>query len=360
MATIPATATYLYYEQFGRAEDVLKIGELPVPQPTSKQVLIKVHVAGINALDCKRRNGDTKQLFSENLPIRVGYECSGVIVQVGEEVSDWKVGQEVIACVGSRDFAATGTVGEYIAVDDDSVALKPSTLSHRDGAAIPMASVTAYQVLKRLNVKEGGSIIISGGAGGVGLAAIQMAKNVFKAGRVVTTASLGVKTALVKSVGAVDDVIDYRVADWETKYKGDKFDCAFDTTGDSAKLFPLVKPGGAVVTISDKPSSDDVAHAVQLNWFTSAIVDLMSWSLRRAAAQHEVTYNFHFTSIKTTDMTTVATIYGQGQARVLIDSTFALEDATKAEAKVASGRAGGKVVVEVISCKLPGSPKKKA
>ncbi|DAZ93747.1 TPA: LOW QUALITY PROTEIN: hypothetical protein N0F65_007373 [Lagenidium giganteum] len=207
--SVPGTATHLYYDKFGRAADVLKLGKLAVPMPTNHQVLIQVHAVSIYALDCKRRNGDTKQLFSETLPIRVGYECSGVVV--GEEVTQWRVGQEVIACVNPTDYAATRT---YIAVDDDSVALKPSALSHRDAAAIPMASVTAYQVLKRLNLKPGGSIVIAGSAGG----------HVFQAGRIVTTASVGVKTTLLQSIGVVDHIINYREAAWETKYMGDKFE----------------------------------------------------------------------------------------------------------------------------------------
>ncbi len=153
----------------------------------------------------------------------------------------------------------TGTVAQFAVIDSRVLAHKPPNLSHAQAAGAPLAGITALQCFESAGMKQRGSVLITGGAGGVGTYAIQIAKALYDAAHIVTTASAGAKTDLVKSLGA-HRVMDYR--DTSTyfvdvlKNESAAFDCVIDCTGEASKLAPLVKPGGGLVSILSAPTSE--------------------------------------------------------------------------------------------------------
>src|SRR5690606_22367292 len=182
---------------------------------------------------------------------------SGIIEAIGNEVTDYKIGDEII---GSLEWAKQGAFAEYVATETKYIALKPKNLSFEEAAAVPLAALTAWQGLfDKLNVKAGQKVLIQAAAGGVGLFAVQFAK--WKGAQVVGVASAK-NEAFLKSVD-VDAIIDYKTADF-TKITSD-FDAVFDSMASSEKTIPLLKKGGKYVTITAKPSEDLVQkHDVKI------------------------------------------------------------------------------------------------
>ncbi|KAH9540278.1 hypothetical protein CY35_15G103500 [Sphagnum magellanicum] len=244
---VPTTHKAWTYAEYG-PPGVLKLEQIPVPDVAADEVLVKVYAAALNPVDGKRRQGKFKNTDSP-LPTVPGYDVAGVVVKVGKEVSKFKEGDEVYADVSEaalnkpRQF---GSLAQYTAVQEKLLALKPTRLSFAEAASLPLAILTAQEAFDRVNLKVGQSVFINGGAGGVGTLAIQLAKEVYGASLVVTTASAG-KVDLLKSLG-VDKVVDYKKEKYEEL--PDKYDVVFDTVGESNRSVKVVKEGGAVVALT--------------------------------------------------------------------------------------------------------------
>eukprot|EP01018_Ginkgo_biloba_P017890 Gb_28399 [translate_table: standard] len=236
-----------FYNQYGPL-DVLQFGDFPVPTAGPGQVLIKVRAAALNPVDFKRREGIFKDSDSD-FPAVPGCDVSGIVVDVGEGVSKFNKGDEVYSDV--QDFTEgkprqCGTLAQYTAVEEGLVALKPKNLSFEEAASLPLALLTAQQAFDTVNFQKGQSVLIVGGAGGVGSLAIQLAKHVYGASRIVSTAST-TKLEFVKSLGA-DLVIDYTKQTYEQI--SEKFDFVFDAIGDSHKSHVLAKEEGKIIDIA--------------------------------------------------------------------------------------------------------------
>ena len=160
----------------------LTVQEVKLPQLKPKQILIKVYSASLNPIDYKRRDGKTRMVIKDKFPALICFDAAGIVEKVGTEVSAFKVGDRIAA-----RCRRSGALAEFCIADEDVCAKMPDNVTYNDGAGIPLAGQTAYQSLLRGGLKEGDSIFISGGAGGVGVFAVQLAKKVFKASRVVTT-----------------------------------------------------------------------------------------------------------------------------------------------------------------------------
>ncbi|KAL7149105.1 hypothetical protein ABFS83_05G017000 [Erythranthe nasuta] len=203
------------YSEYGGV-DVLKLKfDVPLPEPADDQVLIKVVAAALNPIDFKRRLGLLKAIDSP-LPIVPGYDVAGVVVKVGAKVKEIKVGDEVYGDIIEKALDGPkqdGTLAEYTVAEEKLLALKPENLDFRQAAALPLAVETAYEGLERAGFSEGKSILVLGGAGGVGSFVIQLAKHVFGASKVAATSST-TKLELLKSLGA-DLAIDYTKDNFE-------------------------------------------------------------------------------------------------------------------------------------------------
>ncbi|XVF60307.1 hypothetical protein PTKIN_Ptkin08bG0034700 [Pterospermum kingtungense] len=229
-ATLPSKMKAWSYSEYGKSSDVLKLhSDVVVPQPNDDQVLVKVVAAGINPVDFKRMLGMFKQIDSP-LPIIPGYDVAGVVLKVGSQAKKFKVGDEVYGDINENavDHAKQiGTIAEYTAVEEKLLALKPKNLSFVEAAGLPLATETAYEGLERCQFSTGKSILVLGGAGGVGTMLVQLAKHVYGASKVAATSSTS-KLDLLKSLGA-DLPIDYTKQNFEDL--PEKFDVVYDSVG---------------------------------------------------------------------------------------------------------------------------------
>jgi NADPH:quinone reductase-like Zn-dependent oxidoreductase len=226
------------FRRYGGPE-VLEYGELPDPVPAAGEVLVAVHAASVNAADWKMRAGQYGA--SVSFPHVPGRDFSGVVVK---SAGDFKAGDAVFAvCEVPRE----GAYAEKIAIREAIVARKPEKLTHVQCAAIALAGLTALVSLEEtLKLKRGETILIHGGAGGVGGFAVGLAK--YLGARVIATASAA-NHDYVRSLGA-DEVIDYRAEDFTTRVKS--ADAVFDTAGGdvTTKSFAVLRSGGRLATVA--------------------------------------------------------------------------------------------------------------
>ncbi|OJH35727.1 zinc-dependent alcohol dehydrogenase family protein [Cystobacter ferrugineus] len=233
--------------RFGGPE-LLEVRDVPTPTPGPGQVLVRVIASGTNPVDAKlRQDGSWAGLQP---PVVLGYDASGVIEQVGPGVTGFKSGDEVFF-TPEIFHNPHGTYAELTVVEARIIARKPPSLSHEEAAAIPLAGGTAWDaIVRRLQVRVGETVLIHGGAGGVGSFAVQIAKAA--GARVLATAGSG-NLETLRELGA-DVVIDYQredpaqVALRETGGQG--VDAVFDTVGKNViPSMPATRPFGRIATI---------------------------------------------------------------------------------------------------------------
>ncbi|ACT08301.1 Alcohol dehydrogenase zinc-binding domain protein [Dickeya chrysanthemi Ech1591] len=227
-----------------------RIGEMPEPELRGDDVLIQVHAAGVNLLDAKIGKGEFRLVLPYRLPLVLGNDVAGVVVRVGPSVKRFKPGDEVYA---RPDQQRIGTFAEFIAVKEDSLALKPGNLSMEEAASLPLVSLTAWQVLvETAKLKKGQKVLIHAGSGGVGTIAIQLAKHL---GAFVATTTSTSNVEWVNALGA-DVVIDYRKQDFETVLHG--YDVVLNSLGNDVleKSLRVLKPGGQLISISGPPTPE--------------------------------------------------------------------------------------------------------
>ncbi|MGK9149203.1 NADP-dependent oxidoreductase [Plantibacter flavus] len=161
-------ATVVQYDELGSA-DVLQLVEVPTPHPAAGELVVEVRAAGVNPIDWKLRSGIRGgQHLAE--PRRVGSDGGGVIVEVGDGVDGWAVGDEVVIVNGD------GTYATHLVVTPRQIIAKPAAISFEEAAAIGIPVSTAYQALRSLGVTDGTTLLIHGGSGSVGHAAVQFAR----------------------------------------------------------------------------------------------------------------------------------------------------------------------------------------
>ncbi|CEJ59347.1 hypothetical protein PMG11_07975 [Penicillium brasilianum] len=239
-----------------------ELSELPAPTVQDpNDIVIKVHAASVNPIDVKKASGASKVVLKDSFPYKIGYDCAGTVAEIGSQVTNFKVGDEVFARLPE---CHRGTWSELAKTTEDFVALKPKSLSMEDSASIPLAAMTALQALRGYpGSLEGKTVFIPAGLSGTGLFACQLAKNVFKAGKVITTVSTS-KVPQVKELlgdGVVDEIIDYRNTDPKTVIPAQSVDFLFDTTGDAMTYLSQMRPTGAIVSISIMTSGETLQNS---------------------------------------------------------------------------------------------------
>ncbi|MDU6523728.1 NADP-dependent oxidoreductase [Enterococcus devriesei] len=236
-------------ENYGHA-DQLKASKVELPELGEHQVLVKVHATSVNPIDWKLREGYLAQMMPWEFPITLGWDVAGEITEIGSEVKDWQVGQKVFARPETTRF---GTYADYTIVDDHLLARKPDNVSFEEAAAVPLAGLTAYQALfTHGQLKAGEKVLIHAGAGGVGIYAIQLAKN---AGATVITTASEKNHALLKELGA-DQVIDYHTTDFSEVLEN--VDLVFDTMGGDVQVnsFKILNEQGRLISIVGQPDEE--------------------------------------------------------------------------------------------------------
>jgi NADPH:quinone reductase-like Zn-dependent oxidoreductase len=236
-------------DQYGDKEE-LKEKELAKPEPKRDEVLIETHAAAVNPIDWKLRYGYLKDMFSFDFPIVLGWDASGIVTEVGKDVTSFNKGDRVFV---RPELTNRGTYAEYTTAKADLVAKMPENISFEEGAAVPLAGLTAYQCLLDVGKLEAGEkVLIHAGPGGVGSFAIQIAKNL---GAYVATTGSTKNVEFLKSLGA-DEVIDYTKADFSQILEN--YDLVVDTLGGEIqkKSFKILKKGGKLVSIVGEPDQE--------------------------------------------------------------------------------------------------------
>ena len=318
----------------------LQSADRPSPELRDDDVLVQVHAAGVNQLDSKIRNGEFKLILPYRLPLVLGHDVAGVVTKVGPRVRLFKPGDEVYA---RADDFRIGAFAEYIAVKEESLAIKPKALTMEEAASIPLVGLTAWQALiEKANLQKGQKIFIQAGSGGVGTFAIQLAKHV---GATVATTTSSANIDLVKSLGA-DIVIDYRKDDFEKVLH----DCDVVLHSQDAealeKSLRVLKPGGTLVSISGPPDPL-FARRIGAPWFVKLIVRLLSSGVMRRASRRDLRYSFLFMRANGHQLREITSLIDAGAIRPIVDRVFPFESTNQALAYVETGRAKGKVVVKV-------------
>ncbi len=258
--------------------------DVPAPTPGPRDILVAVRAAGLNPVDFKIRQGKLRVILRSKLPLVLGNELAGDVIAVGSQVSRFRVGDRVFARVAK---GRAGAFAEQACVDEDHAAHMPRNLDFTAAAAVPLAGLTALQALRdELRVKPGQKVFISGGAGGVGTFAIQIAK--WLGAHVTTTASKRGE-ALVRSLGC-DEVIDYTVQDISSV--DDRFDAGFDLIGGKTldQMFGIMKPGTTIVSVAALPEPQTAIRDLGGSHVLSAIFWLLSYSIRARARRAGIRY----------------------------------------------------------------------
>lgn len=326
-------------ERYGKKSSV-RLAEMPEPELRDGEVLVKVHAAGVNLLDAKIKNGEFKLILPYRLPLILGHDVAGVVVKVGPGVSRFNPGDEVYS---RPDDFRIGAFAEFIAIKEDSLAIKPKALTMEEAASIPLVGLTAWQALiEKANIKKGQKVFIQAGSGGVGTFAIQLAKH---AGAFVTTTTGTANVDWVKSLGA-DLVIDYKKENFENILQD--YDVVLNSQDSKtlAKSLNVLKPGGKLISISGPPDPA-FGEEIKASWFVKLILRLLSSGIRKKAKERNVSFSFLFMKANGQQLREITALIDAGVIRPIVDRVFPFEATQEAISYVEAGRAKGKVVVKL-------------
>lgn len=297
--------------------DQLFVGDLPTPKLAADEVLVATYATSVNPIDWKAREGLMQKMFPWQFPVVLGWDVAGVITEIGSDVKTFKVGDEVFARPDIYQDGTRGSYAEYVAVRENQLASKPANIDFNQAAAVPLAGMTALQILRKLEVGPGKKVLIQAGAGGVGIFAIQLAKLM---GAYVATTASAHNADFVKSLGA-DEVIDYHT----TKITDvlHDYDAVYDMVNAIDEGIAILKPTGKLITISGYPTPEQQAgpQTVESGYL--------------AATGEDLTY--------------LADLIREDKLQIILDTEFPLttEGIQAAHHRSESHHAKGKIVIKV-------------
>jgi NADPH:quinone reductase-like Zn-dependent oxidoreductase len=288
----------------------------PVPSAGPGEVLIAVHAAAITFAELTWDLEWTTRDGRDRTPVIPSHEVSGVVAGLGAGVAGLAVGDEVIGLV---DFDRDGAAAEYVVMPGASLAAKPPSLSHVEAATLPLAALTAWQALADHAVLQAGEqVLIQGGAGGVGLFAVQLAA--ILGGRVTATGRSG-DAGLVEGLGA-DRFVS--AEDGAPGPAAGGFDVVIDTVGGAVldRSYGLLRPGGRLVTLGAPPD-------------------------QARAGQYKVRAIFFVVQPDANELARLAEMTGTGRLRAVVSRTFPLAEGRLAFESGRAARPAGKTVIGV-------------
>lgn len=310
MATETMKAARIH--EYGNAQ-VLRYEDAPRPQAGDGEVLVRVRAAGVNPVDWKIRAGFMKAMLPLSLPWIPGLDFSGVVEGVGRGVTDFKVGDAVF---GKTDLPGNGSLAEYVSVKRASLVPKPASVDHAHAAAVPLAALTAWQALAKLELAAGKTVLVLGANGGVGSFAVQLAKA--RGARVVAVARSAEHTDHLKRLGA-DKVVDASRID-----EAGEVDAVLDVVGGDLqkRAIALLRRGGAISSLMGQPIEADVKA--------------------REARGFAV-----MTQTDGAQLAEIGRLIDAGTVKVVVHEQLPLSSAQKAHELLEKGGVRGKIVVTV-------------
>jgi NADPH:quinone reductase-like Zn-dependent oxidoreductase len=317
----------IVYSRYG-SPDVLELKEIPKPTPKEHEVLIRVHATTVTSGDWRARTLNVPTgfgfmarlffgVFKPRQPI-LGTELAGKIEAVGTAVSKFKIGDQVFAFPG----ASMGCHAEYKCMPEDGVlARMPTNLSYEEAAAISFGGTTALSFFRRAKIKSGDAVLINGASGGVGTAAVQLAKHF---GAHVTGVCSTGNLELVKSIGA-DKVIDYTHEDFVRN--GETYDIIVDTTGTApfSRIKASLKERGRLLQVLGS-----LPDMLQVPW---ASMTTSNQIFSAPAVGHAEDLRF------------LAGLAESGEFKPVVGRRYPLEQIAEAHRYVDTGRKRGNVVI---------------
>lgn len=318
---------------YGEIRDALAFNEVSKPSVTANDILIEVKAAAINPIDKLIVQGHLQSMLPIPLPSNIAYDVSGVVVEKGDEVSEFEIGDSVYSRVPQEQM---GTLAEYVAVNSNAVSKKPGNITYEEAASIPLAGLTAMQSLEYAGIKENDKVLIHAGSGGVGSLAIQYAKA--KGAYVYTTTSTK-NVKWVKALGA-DRVIDYKTEDYKNIVKD--ADIVFDTLGDvyTLEAFGVIKQGGKVVSVKGV-FDEETAKAFGIPNYE------LPEELAKLISAKGVTYKYIFMHPNGVHLNNIKTMIEEEEIKPIIDKVYSFSESVEAFMHLATGRAKGKVVITI-------------
>lgn len=326
---------YAYVVRSYGQDAKFELADIPKPALKPGHLLIKVKATSLNPVDWKIRTLNLP--FAPDLPAVLHGDVSGVVAEVGEGVTTFQVGDEVYGCAGGVKGQG-GALAEYMLADAQLLAHKPQTLSHRDAAALPLVSITAWEgLIDRARIQPGQRVLVHAATGGVGHMAIQLAAN--KGATVYTTASTTEKRETGIKLGAKES-IDYRAetpSDYTNRITdGTGFDIVFDTLGGDNinRSFEAAAHHGHIITIVSH-STHDLSLMHQRGLTLHVVFMLLPMLLGQGQSHHGDILKH------------IATLVDEGQLTPLVDSErFTLDQVNAAHEYFAANKHTGKIVIE--------------
>ena len=289
------------------------------PQPIPTEVQVRVHAAGVNPVDFKTRAGKGMAGILGEPPLVLGWDVAGVVSAVPPGVTRFKVGEEVFGMPWFPRRA--GAYAEYVTAPSRHFATKPHALSFEEAAALPLAGLTAWQIIvDAIQLEAGADLLVHGAAGGVGHLAVQVAKA--RGANVIATARAE-QGEWLRQLGA-DEVIDYRSERFEDRVSD--LDAVIDFPGVyGERSLEVLRPGGILVSVPSGVPEELLAKARQ--------------SRRRATG--------FLVEPDPVGLAGLSHLVENGQLEVRVDQVFDLEDAAAAHRRAEAGHGGGKLVLRV-------------
>ncbi len=309
--------------------DVLEYVDVEKPKPQQDEILVRVQAAAVNPLDWHYMRGSPYIMrlssgLGSPVDTTVGVDFSGTVVEIGENVTRFQIGDEVF---GGRG----GAFSEYVIVPEDrAVVAKPENVSFEQAAAVPIAGVTALQALRdKGKLESGQKVLINGASGGVGTFAVQIAKSM---GAEVTGVCSTRNLEMVRRIGA-DHVIDYKRANYTEL--GQKYDVIVDNVGNHSlsKNRRVLTPEGKLVIVGGGKG----------NWLGPLVTPLKALFVSPFVKQELVTI---LAELNQDDLNALASLMAAGKVAAVIDKRFDLNDVRSAVQYSESGRARGKIIIE--------------
>jgi NADPH:quinone reductase-like Zn-dependent oxidoreductase len=325
-------------ERYGGPE-VLQIEDVPVPQVAANGVLVRVHATSVNPIDWKLRYGLLSAVRNFRFPVIWGTDFSGVVVEVGQNVTLFKAGDEVYGYKdGSVAKTYRGTYAEFAVVPEKSMARKPANLTHEEAASLPVVALTAWQALiTQSRLQPGARVLIHAGAGGVGTIAIQLAKAF---GAYVAATAGGRNQQFLRELGA-DLPIDYERENIKDRIS----DCAIVLDGVGKPVWrnslSVLRRGGKLITLAIIPHG----QTGKLKFIASVAANLLP-AMARALFSGK---RLMVTRLKPRggDLEKLTALIEAGKIRPCVERVFPLEEISEAQRMSETGHVRGKIVVKI-------------
>ena len=300
--------------------EVLSYEDTLRPEVGADEVLVRVAGTSVNPFDWAARNGYVTAYYQYTFPHILGLDVSGKVEAVGPEVKGFSIGDEVY---GRAHPTRNGAYAEYISIPAAQVAHKPRSLDLMQAAAVPHVAITAWRaMIDTAAVAAGQTVLIHGAAGGVGSAAVQLAK--WRGAQVIGTGS-AYNLDFMRSIGA-DEVIDYNSTRFEQVVRD--VDVVLDLVGDMGdntlqRSWQVIKPGGMLASLVQFPSPEDAAaHGVQGSFVSSDVCD-------------------------TQTLTEIGELIDRGQLRSIVSTVLPLAKVHQAHEQSENRHVRGKIVLQV-------------